>query len=70
MVEFNQKDAKIKTLNKIEINGLEYKCNYNGMVNKDNKPHGFGRAIDIDNNHIIDGQFKNGVLHGYHRIID
>jgi hypothetical protein len=33
-----------------------------GMVsNKNNLPHGFGRAIQIDNLFFIDGQFQQGV---------
>ena len=39
------------------------------MVNKDNQPHGFGRAIRTDNVWFIDGQFKDGVEHGYIRVI-
>ena len=40
------------------------------MVNKDNQPHGFGRAIHKDNIWFYDGQFKDGALHGYRREID
>ena len=37
------------------------------MVNEDNKPHGFGRAIL--GSCCFDGQYKNGVRHGYERRI-
>ena len=40
------------------------------MVNKDNQPHGYGRAIRTDNYYFIDAQFKDGELHGYYRWID
>ena len=43
--------------------------NYTGMVNKDNKPHGYGRAIHTDNLCFIDGQWKDGERHGYYRLI-
>jgi len=39
------------------------------MVNKDNQPHGYGRAIEKNNNLFIDGQWKDGVEHGYSRKI-
>ena len=39
------------------------------MVNKDNKPHGFGRALDTGNTFFIDGQFNDGAFHGYIRRI-
>ena len=39
------------------------------MVNKDNQPHGFGRAFDPYNYWFIDGQFKDGYLYGYTRCI-
>ena len=34
--------------------------NYSGMINKDNQPHGYGRAIDTDNSDFIDAQWKDG----------
>ncbi len=40
------------------------------MVNKDNQPHGFGRAIKTNNKSFIDGQFKDGKNHGYGRYIN
>ncbi|MFM7851328.1 MAG: hypothetical protein ACKO96_05255 [Flammeovirgaceae bacterium] len=43
--------------------------NYYGMVNKDNQPHGYGRAILTDNEWFFDGQFKDGAAHGYLRLI-
>jgi len=52
----------------IKIDGDEY--NYHGMVNKDNQPHGWGRAIRTDNEWFIDAQFKDGSMHGYIRVID
>ena len=39
------------------------------MVNVDKQPHGFGRAIAKTNFYFIDGQFKEGVPHGYSRVI-
>ena len=48
--------------------GCEY--NYYGMVNKDNLPHGWGRAIQAEYGWFIDGQFKDGESHGYFRCID
>ena len=40
------------------------------MVNKDNQPHGYGRAIETDNARFYDAQWKDGVEHGYRRWID
>ena len=40
------------------------------MVNKDNQPHGYGRAIRTGNYYFIDGQWKDGREHGYCRRID
>ena len=37
------------------------------MVNRDDKPHGWGRALDTDNYCFIDGQWKDGVPHGFYR---
>ncbi len=39
------------------------------MVNKDNQPHGFGRAIKDNDEWFVDGQFKDGDMHGYIRRI-
>ena len=39
------------------------------MVNEDNEPHGYGRAIQIDGTWFYDGQFKDGAAHGYIREI-
>ena len=39
------------------------------MINKDNQPHGYGRAIETDNFCFIDAQWKDGVEHGYSRCI-
>jgi len=52
-------------------------CNYIGMVNKKDEPHGWGRAIGIyvyngkqyGFNHFHDGQWKDGMEHGYMRQI-
>ena len=38
----------------IEIKGRTGRCDYSGMV-KNNKPHGFGRAIDTNKACFIDG---------------
>ncbi len=65
------KDLTIKTLTNIKINGLFCgNYNYTGMVNKNNYPHGFGRAIRTDNFSFFDGQFKDGKLNGYIRYMD
>jgi hypothetical protein len=37
------------------------KWNYHGMINKDNQPHGYGRAIKTDKWRFIDAQWKDGV---------
>ena len=37
--------------------------------NKNNIPHGYGRAIQTDNKWFFDGQFKDGDFHGYVRRI-
>jgi hypothetical protein len=51
-VSFNPKNASVKTLLGIKINGSSY--NYTGMVcNITNKPEGFGRAVS--NNWFWDG---------------
>ena len=39
------------------------------MVNKDDQPHGWGRAFDTNNTGFIDAQWKDGVEHGYYRAI-
>jgi len=39
------------------------------MVNKDNQPNGWGRAIEHPCNNLYEGQFKDGAVHGYVRII-
>ena len=49
--------------------GWDGNYNYIGMVNKNNYPHGFGRAVCIKNYDFIDGQFKEGKPHGYGRCI-
>jgi len=70
--DFDPSKTTIKTITNLNISnyiilltGNRY--NYTGMVNKDNQPHGWGRAIEKDNLHFIDGQFKDGVRHGYSR---
>ena len=45
-VSFEQYDSKITALKQIKIGEFTY--NYYGMVDKENKPHGFGRAISIN----------------------
>jgi hypothetical protein len=40
------------------------------MVNKENQPHGFGRAIRANNSWFYDGQFKDDKKHGYIRCIE
>lgn len=42
---------------------------YNGMVSKrTNLSNGFGRAVTNDGKVMFEGQFKDGVLHGYVRL--
>ena len=56
--EFDQSDTAIMTLYKTCIgccNSPDW--NYTGMVNKNNQPHGFGRAISINKYYLFDGQF-------------
>jgi hypothetical protein len=43
------------------------KWNYIGMVDKNNKPSGWGRAITVDNYRFQDGQWEDGFSHGYRR---
>ncbi len=57
----------MKELNEIET--LNGECDYIGMVNRSGKPHGWGRAIIANNYCFIDGQWKDGVPHGYYRLI-
>ena len=40
------------------------------VSNKTNLPHGYGRLIRTDNYCFFDGQFKDGLRHGYVRWID
>ena len=65
----SQNDVTFKQLFNIEIPGYPFiTFNYSGMVcNKTNKPHGYGRLIHTDNDFFIDGQYKDGVAHGYQR---
>ncbi len=39
----------------IKIEDWSANYNYYGMVNKENKPHGFGRAVRINGECFIDG---------------
>ena len=56
IVEKNPNDVDIKTLLNIKMKGWEdLKWKYTGMVNEDDQPHGFGRAIQINNKIFIDG---------------
>ena len=68
----------LKTLEDIDLGETGNKYIYTGMVNKDNQPHGWGRAIRragcvIDHGGVydifIDAQWKDGVYHGYFRMI-
>ena len=41
---------------------------YAGMVSKETKKaNGFGRAVKDNGWEVVEGQFKEGVLHGYVR---
>ena len=45
--------------------GCFLECNYNGMVNKDGQPHGWGRAVFTNNSWFIDAQWKDGKRDGF-----
>ena len=51
---YDLSQTTLKILKNIEINGWSAKYNYSGQVNKDNQPHGFGRAIATSNYLFID----------------
>ncbi len=63
------KNVIFKQIKGIQIEGLFGEYNYIGMVNKDDQPHGWGRAIAADKSDFIDLQFKDGVRHGFYRCI-
>ena len=42
------KSVSFKNIQDIKIKGRHGKCNYTGMVNGNNEPHGFGRAVDVN----------------------
>ena len=50
--------------------GVRGEYSYTGMVNKDDRPHGWGRAVVTFNDFFIDAQWKDGVAHGYYQGID
>ncbi len=66
---FDQNKTEIKTIKDFKFK--EYFSGnylYTGMVCKEkNKPEGFGRAVRDDGEELIEGQFKDGELHGYVR---
>ena len=68
---FDQNKTEIKTIKNLEIGGFDGSYLYTGMVCKEkNKPEGFGRAVRDDGSVLIEGQFKDGKLHGYVRLYD
>jgi hypothetical protein len=38
------------------------KLEFTGQVNKDLKPHGLGRSVDLTSGNIYEGEFVNGVM--------
>jgi len=52
----------------MKLTGWDKNFIYEGMV-YENLPNGFGRATCKKGTFFIDGQFKNGQLHGYMRHI-
>ena len=55
-VSFEQSQNPFKMLRDIELSGNSFwKFNYTGMVNKDDLPDGFGRAITTDKDRFMDG---------------
>ena len=68
---FDQNKTEIKTIKDFkfkEFFGGNYL--YTGMVSKEtNKAEGFGRAVKKDGlwEELVEGQFKDGELHGYVR---
>ncbi len=68
---FDQYKIEIKIINDFKFKKIIL-GNYifTGMVCKEkNKPEGFGRVVSDDGNFLLEGQFKDGELHGYVRII-
>ena len=67
---FDQNKTEIKTIKNLKFKDFIGNYLYSGMVCKEkNKPEGFGRAVRDDGERLIEGQFKDGELHGYVRII-
>ena len=64
---YDKNESTLKSLYNIEIKGWTGHWSYSGMVKNGNLPHGWGRAIKMDNSFFIDAQFKDGVPHGYYR---
>ena len=65
---FDQNKTEIKTIKNLKIGGFGGSYLYTGMVCKEkNKPEGFGRAVEENGEVLIEGQFKDGELHGYVR---
>ena len=65
---FDQNKTEIKTINDFKMKAFVGNYSYTGMVCKEkNKPEGFGRAVKENGNLLIEGQFKDGELHGYMR---
>jgi hypothetical protein len=65
---FDENKTEIKTINDFKIKAFSRNYLYTGMVCKEkNKPEGFGRAVRDGGKELIEGQFKDGELHGYVR---
>ena len=48
-----------------------YKHKYEGQLNAQGQPHGFGKGVSEDGHRKVEGSFVNGKLHGRskHRFI-
>ena len=60
LVQFDSNELMFKKLSNIKMIGCNGIFNYTGMVNRNNMPHGFGRAIKEDGDCFYDGQFRDG----------
>jgi hypothetical protein len=68
--DFDPSLYAIKQMKQIKLERLFGQVDYIGMVNKNDQPHGWGRAVNEEYGDIIDAQWKDGVLHGYFRMIN
>jgi hypothetical protein len=45
------------------------KFKYSGQINDVDKMHGVGRSLDFTSGNIYEGEFVNGVMEGFGRLI-